>query len=59
MLASVFRAAFGASGGPEVRLFTRFQKHWPKVNNEVFITGRDTPFNSDELIRFREEMLLY
>jgi len=54
MLASVFRAAFGATGVPEVQ-----QKHWPKVSNEVFITGRDTLFNSDELIRLSEEMLLY
>ena len=29
MLASVFTAAFGTSGGPEVGLFNRFQKHWP------------------------------
>ena len=40
-------------------LFTRFQKHWPKVNNDVFITGSDRLFNNDELIRLREEMLLY
>ena len=47
MLASVFTAAFETSGGPEVVLVTRLQKHWPKVSNEVFITGRDTLFNSD------------
>lgn len=58
MLASVFTAAFGTSGWPEVGLFTRFQKHWSKVNNDVFITGSDRLFNN-EVIRLREEMQLY
>jgi len=51
LLASIFKTAFGATGVPEVGLFTCLQKRKPKVSNEVF--------NSDEFIRLREEMLLY
>ena len=46
MLVSVFTAAFGSSGGPEVALFTRFQKHWPKVRKEIFITSVGCPMHS-------------
>jgi hypothetical protein len=59
ILSSVFAVALGPTGGPDVQLFKRFQKQWPAINKEHFTTGSDTLFNSDELIRLREEMSGY
>jgi hypothetical protein len=59
MLASVFTAAFGSSGGPEVGLFNRSQKHWSNFNLDNFVCGSDALFSSQELITLRSEMLAY
>ena len=59
MLSSVFTAAFGASGGPEVGIFKRFQKQWSTIDQDVFIPGSDTLFSTPELLSLRAQLVVY
>jgi hypothetical protein len=59
MLSNVFTAALGPSGGPEVKLFSRFQKQWSSMNSESYTPGNDALFVSDDIIQLRLEMSIY
>jgi len=46
VLASVFRALFGPTGGPDVALFKRFQTNWPYIDQSTYKTASDGMFDS-------------
>jgi len=49
---------FGASDGPEVALFKRFQKQWPYINQTEYSQAKDDLFVGDMEI-LRKEMLSF
>jgi len=46
VLASIFRALFGPTGGPDVALFKRFQTGWPYIDQSAYETASDDMFDS-------------
>ncbi len=48
ILAAVHRSLFGTSGGPEMTLYKRFQKAWPSITKEAFITAPNEAFDGLE-----------
>jgi len=59
MLSDVFSCIFGPSGGPESKLFKRFQKEWPSINQGAFAAATDELFQDTVLCRLRQDMLDY
>jgi hypothetical protein len=59
MLSNVFKAVLEPTGGPDVKLFTRFQKQWPLVNKATFLRGSDVLFGSENEKRARDKMCQY
>jgi len=41
VLASVFSTLFGATGGPDVSMFHRFQRCWPNIKKETHAVASD------------------
>jgi len=58
ILSHVFITLFGASGGPEVALFKRFQKHWPYISQTEYSPAKDDLFVGDMEI-LRKEMVSF
>lgn len=56
MLSSVFKEVFGPSEGPDVNLFKRLKKKWLEIDPENFIIGHDNFFNTENLLKLRQDM---
>ena len=56
VLASIFRALFGPTGGPDVALFQRFQTNWPYIDHFTYTTASDDMFDSGTAV-LRVEMV--
>lgn len=59
VLAGVFEKEMGASTGPEITIFKKFKKHWPKIDQNKISTGFTYPRfktilgdESDEILSF-------
>jgi len=50
VLASVFRALFGPTGGPDVALFKRFQQCWLYIDHSTYKIASDDVFDSHSAI---------
>ena len=59
MLSNVFTTALGPTGGPEVKLFTRFKKHWRFINKASLMRGSEGLFSTDSEKNMRAEMCDY
>ena len=46
VLASIFQALFGPTGGPDVALFKSFQTTWPYIDQSAYETASDDMFDS-------------
>jgi len=58
ILSRVFTTLFGASGGPEVALFKRFQKQWPYISQTEYSPAKNDLFVGDMEI-LRKEMVSF
>jgi hypothetical protein len=58
VLSSIFIVLFGATGGPAVGLFKRFQSKWPYIQQTDY-TPADDKFFDGEMEILRQEMVAY
>ena len=58
MLSHVFSTLFGATGGPEVGLFKRFQKQWSFINQAKYSVASDDLFIEGMKV-IRKEMVSF
>jgi len=56
VLASIFRALFGPTGGPDIALFKRFQTRWQYIDQSTYHTASDDMFDSCS-VSLRAEMV--
>ena len=56
ILASVFRALFAPTGGPDVALFKGFQQCWPYIDQSTYEPASDDTFSSRTTV-LRAEMV--
>ena len=56
VLASIFRALFGPTGGSDVAIFKRFQTSWPYTDQSIYKTASDHMFDSCTAV-LRAEMV--
>jgi len=54
VLGSVFTKLFGASGGPIVGMFKRFQQQWPYIYKDLYDVASDAMFDNDTAVLRRE-----
>ena len=54
VLRSVFTQLFGASGGPNVGMFKRFQQQWPYIDKDSYDVASDDMFDTDTAVLRRE-----
>lgn len=59
MLSKVFFCLFGQSEGPETRIFKRFKKAWPTINQSTYTAAPDKLFKNSVSRKLRQEMLDY
>ena len=58
ILSHVYTAVFGATGGPEVGLFKRFQKSWPNIKQAEYSPADDKLFIGN-MGNLRKEMVAF
>lgn len=49
ILSSVSRVVFGSTGGPETKLFKRFQMFWPEINQDMHASAPGEMFTDHEM----------
>jgi len=54
VLGRVFTQLFGASGGPKVGMFKRYQQQWPYIYKDLYDVASDAMFDNDTAVLRRE-----